>query len=320
MSHESLVCQKPCEHLLRCGHRCQQICGKDCVCNCPAFTGAYPDDEFKTTAVRIGVDRRGRGTLAGYPIHNLDKTSAAGSGKWASYDPRADDARARRNAPRKADDSLPLIDISNDSSSTGPRNGHTILQETFRPVTLNTDGERIVGERIVSTSSPEKQEDENASSGAHGGSENASRSAVMSHMSSDIGPVPNRDQVTAARDDMHVQGQASLAPGHSADTEGAENSPGRSSLANHVNYPSREDVLGSRGFSNDCSSRYDSSSILDEEIQDQPDYVTVRSYSPESILPEYPSGIRERNLRRAETHGVQDVPEELDDSEPLIEL
>lgn len=46
MSHDRLVCQAPCERQLRCGHRCEQVCGQNCYCQCPGFTGAYPNDEF----------------------------------------------------------------------------------------------------------------------------------------------------------------------------------------------------------------------------------------------------------------------------------
>ncbi|KAI1258925.1 P-loop containing nucleoside triphosphate hydrolase protein [Xylariaceae sp. FL1019] len=43
--HEKLICQAPCEKTLRCGHPCQKICGDLCYCNCPDFSGAFPNDE-----------------------------------------------------------------------------------------------------------------------------------------------------------------------------------------------------------------------------------------------------------------------------------
>jgi hypothetical protein len=35
MPHSKLICQRPCERTLDCGHKCAQLCGKECACGRP---------------------------------------------------------------------------------------------------------------------------------------------------------------------------------------------------------------------------------------------------------------------------------------------
>ena len=201
----------------------------------------------------------------------------------------------RQNSPQHAFESFPLIDISNEPTSITPNNGGTILHETFRPVTLTTDGERLVGGGIVSTSSPEKHE-------THG---------------NERALAPREDEVVTQHSEVNTQGY-SLSPSRGVHNEtGTDDCSARSSPVNDFDHMGRDSDLGSADINSyDRYSRYDTFSLLDEDIQDPPDYVTTRSYSPGSIQPEYPSGIRERNRRLRENLGV----EEVDTSEPLIEL
>ncbi|KAI1778728.1 P-loop containing nucleoside triphosphate hydrolase protein [Hypoxylon cercidicola] len=55
VTHDKLICREPCERILPCNHRCQQVCGEKCVCTCASFTGAYAHDEFPSDDATLGT-------------------------------------------------------------------------------------------------------------------------------------------------------------------------------------------------------------------------------------------------------------------------
>ncbi|KAI1100025.1 hypothetical protein F4804DRAFT_345048 [Jackrogersella minutella] len=185
VKHEKLICPEPCERILPCNHRCQQVCGEACVCNCADFTGAYSHDEFldDNSALQGGIDksrtapfitldqrrmgaatgnrgnrRGGRGNRfsrglrpgVGYrggssraPIQTVGGVSSVrsdneqGNNSWATFDARSDDKQKLKKAQAQADltESAPRSNAAN-----------LAIQDTFRPVTVDVNGVRSIGE------------------------------------------------------------------------------------------------------------------------------------------------------------------------------
>ncbi|KAI0542816.1 P-loop containing nucleoside triphosphate hydrolase protein [Xylaria digitata] len=246
--HSRLVCMKPCERALACGHPCQKYCGEDCRCDCPAFTGAYPNDEAwdddtilseshqgltvsrGSAAPFIGSDgrigqlrgsqsrsRRGGFARGGGTAQN-SRQFGAGSQHWANFDARQHDAQRRQEYHQS---SKPISSEPLYTSPHGDRdNANTInpIIETFRQVTLNHHGKRNVREGVVSeksgTPSPEK---------ARNGSlehdndlkrsrllENIPNLSNMSHVDEYIYPNPTQAKKVPAGDEVDVSVPRSL--------------------------------------------------------------------------------------------------------------
>ncbi|RYO79236.1 hypothetical protein DL766_001699 [Monosporascus sp. MC13-8B] len=191
-------CGHPCGrrcHQLRCGHLCQEICGQKCRCDCSEYTGAYPTDEFAevshggapTAGNHATSSSRGRRDGGGRfsdrrprqwnqdgvtrPSYGNNNTRFSNSSaysnrarNWATYNARQEDSLVHQQTPQRTGrlgTAVGALIRLDEEPPTGPENGDvTVVQETFRPVTLTTRGQRTVGEGIVSsgsgTPSPDK--------------------------------------------------------------------------------------------------------------------------------------------------------------------
>lgn len=189
LPHDRLICPKPCERRLVCGHRCQQVCGEPCKCSCPDFTGAYAGDKFPSRGQghRDGPDpvydrsqaalpvaknghdagqgkkqyrgRESRFPQAPRPKHDNDtpkpkhglvgiEAVAArqqvnpGNG-FASFDARKDDAQRMKEARERA--------AAADRDSSGVT---AMIHDVYKPVTIDGEYNRKVGEAIVTRAVP----------------------------------------------------------------------------------------------------------------------------------------------------------------------
>ncbi|KAI1800239.1 P-loop containing nucleoside triphosphate hydrolase protein [Daldinia bambusicola] len=190
-THDKLICPQPCERILLCGHRCQQICGEKCQCSCAEFTGAYPHDEFlpvnETLNVEepiIGYDRT---HVAPFISQDQRRMGAAMSGRgnkrgFGRGGRRARDSRpglgyhggrAKTLGTDVTEAALPLLsdtkgyrwsdfDANMDDEKrcreavagpSSPLNAPSI-QDTYRPVTLDHQGLRNVGKSVIARTSP----------------------------------------------------------------------------------------------------------------------------------------------------------------------
>ncbi|OTA99610.1 hypothetical protein M426DRAFT_269053 [Hypoxylon sp. CI-4A] len=184
LSHDKLICRKPCERKLPCGHPCQQVCGENCVCTCAEFTGAYSHDDFPDASThqsdvaveynksrvapfissdqrRAGAAVRGRGNQ-----RPLDRDFRPGLGyingdsptrndqiqTWANFNFQLDD----KQKSEEARDRMEMIE-----SQRRLIGGPSGIQDTFHPVTLDNEGGRNVGVGITTKTilSPDKDED-----------------------------------------------------------------------------------------------------------------------------------------------------------------
>lgn len=223
----------------------------------------------------------------------------AGSTNWASWNPRVEDAKAKRDRPQPVEGRPSLIDLPDESSSKVPKDGDVIVQEIYRPVTLTDFGERVVGESIKSTSSPDKPQ-------------------VLIRNISEVEGFPKTSPDN--------NGQTSIPLAHS---ETSKEPPTHShSQLEAVTVSPEVSVLHGTSLHYSQGSDHNSGienysiggpfSLLDEDIPHFTTHYPPRPYSPESIVPQYPSGIRDRMaaLRLEGNSGAK----EKDDSEPLIDL
>ena len=224
----------------------------------------------------------------------------AGSTNWASWNPRVEDEKAKRDRPQPVEGRPSLIDLPDESSLKVPKNGDVIVQEIYRPVTLTDFGERVVGESIKSTSSPGKPQ-------------------VLTRNISEVEGFPKTSPDN--------NGQTSMPLAHSGTSKEVPSTHSHSQLEAATVSP-EVSVLHDTSLHLGQSSDHDSGirnysiggpfSLLDEDIPHFTTHSPPRPYSPESIVPQYPSGIRDRMaaLRLEGNSGAK----ENDDSEPLIDL
>ncbi|KAI1391754.1 P-loop containing nucleoside triphosphate hydrolase protein [Hypoxylon trugodes] len=97
ISHDRLICREPCERPIPCGHRCQQVCGEKCECNCPDFRGAYPHDEFQDEETALGSDEITLNYDQNRVAPFVDRTRYRGDSAMSSRGGRRGSGRLPRN-------------------------------------------------------------------------------------------------------------------------------------------------------------------------------------------------------------------------------
>ncbi|KAF7523232.1 hypothetical protein G7054_g11856 [Neopestalotiopsis clavispora] len=122
MSHDKLICQHACERKLKCGHGCKDICGNDCICekSCAQFKQSRT---MPTSTDQARPDR-------------LTQTPSSPEGtagnRWMDWTPAHD--RGFKSP------------ITAMAQTVKADQG---IQDTFRPVRIGQDGQRLTGQRDV---------------------------------------------------------------------------------------------------------------------------------------------------------------------------
>lgn len=189
VNHDKLICREPCERILSCNHRCQRVCGENCVCSCANFTGAYAHDEFPSGDARNGIDYdptrvapfitaderragaavgsrgghedleqygRGRGYRRGIGYDGPGRGGASRNVEESDF-VRPGDGQIHRWTVFDAhqDDKQKLREAQEQSKSVDALvpmlNGTTLaIHDTFRSVTLDKHGRRNIGGEVES--------------------------------------------------------------------------------------------------------------------------------------------------------------------------
>ena len=221
-----------------------------------------------------------------------------------------------------------LIDLPVESSSKVPRDGGVIVQETYRPVTLTCDGERVVGGSIVTTSSPDKPQlstrdlSEVERFPKTSPDHNGQASRPSAHAATTKEPPTHFNgqlETLTLLPEVPVHYGSSLHPRQVSDqTTGHENHLIEGSDIDGFGYQKGDDMGNDVFGARSSYSTYGGPFLLDEDIPHFSTHSPTRPYSPESIVPQYPSGIRDR-MAALEIE-ANDGANEADNSEPLIDL
>ncbi|ETS84456.1 hypothetical protein PFICI_02481 [Pestalotiopsis fici W106-1] len=122
MSHDKLICQHACERKLQCGHSCRNICGDDCHCeqNCAQFK--------RLKSLPTSSDQAN--SVSRFQVANSAEDTAVN--RWTNWQPSSDRV-LERPAP----------------SMTQTVETNTGFHDTFRPVRIGQDGQRLTGRPII---------------------------------------------------------------------------------------------------------------------------------------------------------------------------
>lgn len=144
MPHSRLQCLSVCGKKLRCGHICKNLCSGDCTCQCPTFTGASLRDTDFDAPVSAQLETSGSPSKRNNKLNRAAPTQAymmaqaaetpSTTWKVANYVGSLDNPQGPSISP-----------------------GTTIIQETYRQVRIDSQGNRVVGKEVVwNGAAPEK--------------------------------------------------------------------------------------------------------------------------------------------------------------------
>ncbi|KAI0394543.1 P-loop containing nucleoside triphosphate hydrolase protein [Xylariaceae sp. FL0594] len=222
VDHKRLICVEPCAKVLKCGHRCRVLCGQACRCDCPAFTGAYPNDDlwddktlggkaigssfpsapFVGSDGRVGRLRGSRNRVrggGGGPQSDASPYTSRAPTSPPNQAPQNVDARQRDESQHLLDTMVPLFQWLDQSQgldqsqrldqSQGPARADeetvNIIRETFRQVTVDELGGRNIAGVVVSNL-PSKPSSEDIAEASSRSSAQADSSADENACSSSV--------------------------------------------------------------------------------------------------------------------------------------
>ncbi|KAI1809709.1 P-loop containing nucleoside triphosphate hydrolase protein [Poronia punctata] len=143
VDHKQLICIRPCEKVLRCGHMCESVCGHNCKCSCSTFTGAYPDDDAWDDNKTL-VDAPVHPPVSGEPFTGSD-------GRVGRLRGSRSGAHTGRAGLRRGIDLVGEHERRNGESAQTANSDNVVnvIRETFRQVTIDQLGTRNVLDGVV---------------------------------------------------------------------------------------------------------------------------------------------------------------------------